>query len=506
MFAWWALHEGGAAPAAWYPGALRVPRRARGRGVARGLRRPGAAARVGDRRARRLHALELRSRSRGRRRAATRGTAPTARCSTSRSSRCSRCCRGGAGGRRCSWARSRSSRPRSGVGAGRARSPATAGARRAAGSRRRSATRTPAPALFLAAFWPAVMLAALPGGRGRRARGVLLAAGGVLLELVVLVPEPRVAAGGRRPRSSLALVLARERARLLLVLVRRRRGCAADAALPARRLRRARPGEAARAAAAVDRDRAVAPRGRSPPARLRRACRHAAGRAAASRSSWSPRWPSPGSAPAVARRGSGTRFAGGAGIGPLRLLARVLAAARRASDATAPAPTTSRTTMRASGGGARSRSIPTASSGGRWGRPGSSALRCSPVSSWRSCAARPALDRRRRAVAAALVAGGRLARARVDRLAVGAAGARRAGDGVPGDRRRAGATARRPARGARGRRHAAAALAAASYALPGAGRAGDRARGAGVGRGSRRRAPAARAGPHAEPAERPGRT
>src|SRR3954451_3684364 len=71
--------------------------------------------------------------------------------------------------------------------------------------------------LFLAAFWPAVMLAARPGLAGV-ARGALLAAGGVLLELVVLCQSR-----GSLLAAGAALVLAagltRQRPRLLLALV-----------------------------------------------------------------------------------------------------------------------------------------------------------------------------------------------------------------------------------------------------------------------------------------------
>jgi hypothetical protein len=71
--------------------------------------------------------------------------------------------------------------------------------------------------LFLTAFWPAVMLAARPGLAGL-ARGALLAAGGVLLELVVLCQSrgSLLAAGAALV---LAVGLTRERPRLLLALV-----------------------------------------------------------------------------------------------------------------------------------------------------------------------------------------------------------------------------------------------------------------------------------------------
>ena len=74
-----------------------------------------------------------------------------------------------------------------------------------------------AAGLFLAAFWPAVMLAALPG-LPPLARGALLAASGVLLELVVLCQSrgSLLAAGAALV---LALVLVRDRPRLLLALV-----------------------------------------------------------------------------------------------------------------------------------------------------------------------------------------------------------------------------------------------------------------------------------------------
>jgi hypothetical protein len=71
-------------------------------------------------------------------------------------------------------------------------------------------------ALFLAAFWPAIMLAARPA-LPRPARGVLLAVSGVLLELIVLCQSR-----GSLLTAALALILAlavtRERRRLLLAL------------------------------------------------------------------------------------------------------------------------------------------------------------------------------------------------------------------------------------------------------------------------------------------------
>lgn len=72
-------------------------------------------------------------------------------------------------------------------------------------------------ALFLAAFWPAVLLAALPGLAGL-ARGALLATSGVLLELVVLCQSrgSLLAAGATL---ALAVALIRDRRRLLLALV-----------------------------------------------------------------------------------------------------------------------------------------------------------------------------------------------------------------------------------------------------------------------------------------------
>ena len=71
--------------------------------------------------------------------------------------------------------------------------------------------------LFLAAFWPGVMLAARPGLPGL-ARGALLAACGVLLELVILCQSrgSLLAAGAALV---LALGLTRDRPRLLLALV-----------------------------------------------------------------------------------------------------------------------------------------------------------------------------------------------------------------------------------------------------------------------------------------------
>ena len=71
--------------------------------------------------------------------------------------------------------------------------------------------------LFLAAFWPAVMLAARPGVAGI-ARGALLAAGGVLLELVVLC-QSRGSLLAAIAALVLAVGLTRERPRLLLALV-----------------------------------------------------------------------------------------------------------------------------------------------------------------------------------------------------------------------------------------------------------------------------------------------
>jgi hypothetical protein len=72
-------------------------------------------------------------------------------------------------------------------------------------------------ALFLAAFWPAVMLAALPR-LSPAARAALLAASGVLLQLVILCQSrgSLLAAGAGLV---LALALTRDRPRLLLALV-----------------------------------------------------------------------------------------------------------------------------------------------------------------------------------------------------------------------------------------------------------------------------------------------
>ena len=96
---------------------------------------------------------------------------------------------------------------------------------------RRSATRTRARRCSSRRSGRRVMLAALPR-LAALARGSLLAAGDVLLELVVLVPEPRFAARGGR-RLVLAVALARDRPRLLLTLVVVGAGTSADAAVPA---------------------------------------------------------------------------------------------------------------------------------------------------------------------------------------------------------------------------------------------------------------------------------
>ena len=71
-------------------------------------------------------------------------------------------------------------------------------------------------ALFLAAFWPALVLAAWPALSGL-VRGVLLAACGVLLELVVLC-QSRASLIAAAVALVLALALAPARGRLLLVL------------------------------------------------------------------------------------------------------------------------------------------------------------------------------------------------------------------------------------------------------------------------------------------------
>ena len=311
--------------------------------------------------------------------------------------------------------------------------------------------------LFLAAFWPAVMLAALAGARGRRPRR---AAGRRRrpARAARAVPEPRVAARGGRPLV-LALGLARERPRLLLALVVVGAGRCRPA-VPARRLRR-RVGEDALPSAVI----AIALSAAALMAAglVRRACTSRGGRAGR------------GAMLVVAL------IAGGLGAGVAARWARASPAARgRAATTsgaspgassppircTARAPTTSPTTTRASGGGGRSRSTPTASSGGRSGRPGSSARCCSRASSWRPAAAVRRSTADPVTVAALVSAAAWLAHGD-DRLAVGAARAGGAGDGVPGDRR----LARRRARGAaasRGsdRHDRGRALAAASYALP----------------------------------------
>lgn len=83
-------------------------------------------------------------------------------------------------------------------------------------------------ALLLAAFWPAVLLAARPAAP-RWQRGLLLAAAGVLLELAILT-QSRASVIAGCAAVALALWLTRERARLAIALAAV--GLVAGAALP----------------------------------------------------------------------------------------------------------------------------------------------------------------------------------------------------------------------------------------------------------------------------------
>ena len=156
------------------------------------------------------------SRSRGPTRRATPGTEPTGRCSSSPSTRCSRLFPGGRRRlRRCCSACSRPGRRQSAAGSS-SRRPSPASAK--AASPIPSGYANANAALFLAAFWPAAVLAS------RRetpwpARGLLLAVAGLLLQLGSARPEPWLAAclRARARRSTSSLVP--DRARSLLTLL-----------------------------------------------------------------------------------------------------------------------------------------------------------------------------------------------------------------------------------------------------------------------------------------------
>ena len=366
--------------------------------------------------------------------------------------------------------------------------------------------------LFLAAFWPAVMLAARPRSAGV-ARGALLAAARRAARARRAVPEPRLAARGGRGARARGRARRGSGARLLLALVVVGAAAVADAAVPARRLRRRRAGSAhgARpAAVAIARPRRAARcrRRRGAPARAPHA---PAGPRAARSCSRSPALSSsPARGAVVARRGRhalrrrrGRRAATTSGASP--------GPARRGTRCRAPAPTTSPTTMRASGA---AREEPLYPHSIEWRTLGQTGL-VGRVAARRLLRGRLAGRRRGAstartavAVAALVSAAAWLAHATIDWLwelpALGAPAM-----ALPRARRRPAGTAPRARRrrGGRGlaRRAGGGRVAAASYALPGAGGAGDRARRARVGRDPAPRCRGSSGRATLEPAERPRR-
>ena len=219
----------------------------------------------------------------------------------------------------------------------------------------------------------------------------------------------------------------------------------------------------------------------------------------------------------VAACGAGGRRArparasrGGAGVGPLRLLARRLEPVRRAIRCRARAPTTSPTTTRASG---TRREEPLYPHSVEWRTLGPDRPRrracSSPASSSPPCAAvrRSTADRARwHSPRGARLAAAWLAHATIDWLwelpALGAPAMAASGSSPPAPRR---AAPRRRGRSRPGDRWSRGRVAAASYALPGARGAGDR---AGVAAGTRIPAAARERFERArtaEPAERPRR-
>ena len=465
-----------------------VPRGA-GRGRA-GSATPaaGAAARWALAAAGRVHRLELPLDRVGRSAAGTPGTERTGRCSTSRCSRCSpllpwRTAGGGAvpRGLRAGTA---------GVGLGVGRSPRGPAPSPAGGWPPRSATRTRAPALFVAAFWPAVVLAA------RRetpwpARGVLLAAASVLLSSSSW-PEPGLAdrrrdRAGARARTDARAGAARARAGG----ARRRR--AAVAAGAARRLRERRRRTTTREPRSRSGVGCAMLGAGSPSGSLDGRCRPApAVRGGSGRGRGGARGralalalalagspcPAPAAAPALEVALHRRRR-----VRALRLLARRRGASSRATRSTARERTTSPRTTSASGAGARSRSIPHSFDLRAFGQTG--LVGAALLVGFLAAACLAAARRARRepvAVAALVCAAAWLAHASIDWLwelpALG-----RAGDGVPRAGRRPGHDAARRGRPTRSARPAAwlAALAVATVGrgvlrAAGAGRPRDRAR------------------------------
>ena len=356
------------------PGGAAVPRRARGGGATRSSR---GASRAGGRwRSPRSPPSPpgASSRSRGPRRAATRGTGPTARCSTSPCSRSSRCCRGRRRRPSCSSAPSRwprrwreggPSAPCSSAATSRVRGRPARGADRLRERQRRTVARR--------------LLAGRPARPAARDAAALARAaardGGVAARADGAVPEPGIADRGVAPRSALAVALARERRRCWLASAPSARprsppcrccsastpaAGAADPRSPA-----ASPSLCRRrcSRAPVSRRRASTQRGDAAPADAARAGRRARGRARGVALGAALVARGGDVAAAAARR----RASPAVRLRPLRLLARRLAPAA-ATRCRAPGPTTSPTTTPASDTAGRSRSIPIASYGGLWGR------------------------------------------------------------------------------------------------------------------------------------------
>ena len=266
-------------------------------------------------------------------------------------------------------------------------------------------------ALFLAAFWAALLVAARRQTAGV-ARGVLLAAAGLLLQLTILAQSRGSLIAGA-VTLAVAVALVRDRAPLLLALSGV--ALAAVASLPA--LLSVYDGGAPGGepdlvpvvvamglSAAALFAWGLGPGGGSAVGGRTRACvahaRDGGGRRAGGR----------GGRRARARRRSGRGGArrrrlalrGRPRLGPLRLLAGGRDWSSRGTRSVAWAPTTSRTTTSGTGTAARSRSTPTASCCAPSPRPAPWALRCWRSSSarWRCRSGRPTTLRRPVAVAA----------------------------------------------------------------------------------------------------------
>ena len=255
LFTWWAVHDGGTAPGSWYPGALLFLAALVAVAYARRPAPPLAAGASWRSPRWRPSPSGASSRSPGRTPAATPGTAPTARCCTCRL----RAVRSAAvdGGRGLDPPR----RLRAGHGAG-----GRLGRRRDLGGDDGSfpVGRLAGPigyenasaALFLAAFWPAVLLASQRARHRHPLRGFLLAAAGCCSGSACCAQSRGSLIAGPSALV-LALALVRERRRLCSRPVRGRRDDAPRIAAPARGLCRSAEPRSRRAGPGRDRAGAV---------------------------------------------------------------------------------------------------------------------------------------------------------------------------------------------------------------------------------------------------------